>query len=169
MAMALTFDPDILDTLEERVVKDWKGYAWRVVIGLTEALRPNQRGARWNPPLTEALYCSLSEDLALKEIEALLDRQPVAITKRKVPYRLRVRLNRVIELETGAELEAFGVLQDELLGEDLTNAQRIGAAVAWLGIAGLIVPSARGDGQNLVIFTNCLDPGDIVEIDNGLE
>jgi hypothetical protein len=32
--------------------------------------------------------------------------------------------------------------------------QRVGGAIAWLGRDGLLVPSARADGVNLVIFPN---------------
>ncbi len=65
----MTFDPGLLDDLEAAVTEKWIGIAWRVVIGETPPLRSNQRGALWNPAGREALYCSLDETTAIKELE----------------------------------------------------------------------------------------------------
>lgn len=59
------FPPALLDALEAREMSDWHATAWRHVFEGTRPLRPNERGARWNPPGTEALYCSLDADTAI--------------------------------------------------------------------------------------------------------
>ena len=163
--MKRTFEPALLDSLEQNIREDWEGVVWRVVVGGTDPLRPNLRGARWNPPQTEALYCSMSEDLALTELETLLNRQPIPITKPRTVYKLNVRLSRVIEFRSGRELEAYGITREQLVGEEISKTRTIGNAVAWLGIAGFIVPSSRGEGHNLIVYTNCMSAEDAIDFE----
>ena len=51
-----------------------------------------------------------------------------------------------------ANLDALGVSTADYLSLNYTQTQKIGAAVAFLGCDGLVVPSARWDCENLVIF-----------------
>lgn len=78
MAPHRPFDPSVLDAIEESVV-EWRGKAYRQVFEGTDVLRANIRGARWNPPEVEALYCSLQSRTAAAEIDHLINRQPVPI------------------------------------------------------------------------------------------
>lgn len=159
-----TFDPEFLDFLEARAVDHWEGVVWRQVIGSSDPLRPNQRGARWNPPGLEALYCSLAEDTASAEIDFLISLQPVPIRKSRISIELEVNLTRVIDLRDASGLDAFGIERADFAGETHQVTRPIGRAVAWLGCAGLLVPSARHPGSNLVIFTNEMDPSDGIEV-----
>jgi len=155
-------DPRLLDTLE-RLEAAWQGMVWRQVIGDIDPLRANSRGARWNPPDTEALYCSLTREGAEVELRTVLSRQPIPVRRRLVPHRIRVSVARAADLRGGALAEA-GYEEDALTGEDWTAPQRIGAGAVWLGIAALIVPSARHGGGNVVVFVNELQPEDVVEL-----
>lgn len=47
--------------------------------------------------------------------------------------------------------------------EDLSVPQLVGGAVAWLECSGLLIPSARDAGDNLVVFVNNRGPGDAVD------
>jgi len=158
-----TFDPRFLDLLEENVVPSWSGRVWRQVLGNSDPLRANLRGARWNPPGTEALYCSLSPDTAEAEIDYLLSRQPVPTQEARVTIELTVDLTRVVDLQQIEPLEAFGIQRPDIVGMQYESPQLIGRAVAWLGCAGLLIPSARHPGSNLVIFTNAMAPGDTID------
>ena len=71
-----TFDPHLLDALEASTLEAVRGMVWRQILEPTSVLRPNQRGARWNPPGTEALYCSLDPATAAAEIDHLFSVQP---------------------------------------------------------------------------------------------
>jgi hypothetical protein len=66
-------------------------------------------------------------------------------------YRLRVALERTIQLGLG-DLGFLGVTEELLGAMDLIPCQRVGGAVAALGFDGLLAPSARHPGTNLVIF-----------------
>lgn len=163
--MIAIHEPRLLDRLEH-LEASWAGVAWRTVVGDTDPLRPNSRGARWNPLETEALYCSLTPDGAVSELRNMLDRQPVPVRKPLVPYRIDVRVKRAVDLRGGA-LAEVGLEEATLIDEDWTIPQRIGAGAAWLGIAALVVPSARHEAGNLVLFVNELLPDDVVELVSG--
>ena len=60
-------------------------------------------------------------------------------------------------------LEPLGIAPEMVLGEDLSTSQLIGGAVAWLECGGLLVPSARDEGANIVVFTRNLAPTDALE------
>ena len=67
-------------------------------------------------------------------------------------HTLRVSTNRTLRL-LHVDLEKFGVDMTQFSGRDHRRTQEIGAAVAFLNCDGLIVPSARWQCNNLVIFT----------------
>jgi RES domain-containing protein len=158
------FEPELLDALEDADIGPWQGTAWRQVFEGTPPLRPNQRGARWNPQDTEALYCALDPLTASAEIDYLVSLQPVPITKRRVIHELAVGLKRVADLSTDAALKTAGLSIDVINANGVDECRRIGAACAWLGFDGLLVPSARSDGTNLVVFVTNLDPDSAVEV-----
>jgi RES domain-containing protein len=152
------FDLDLLDAIEGSVEEDFEAMVWRQVVSGTDPLKTNSLGARWNPPGVEVLYCSLSARGAELELAALLDRQPRPVTRARYMHQLAVRLAKVARVTDSDAFTAAGVYRDSILGEDMTLSQRIGAAAEWLGLRGLIVPSARHDDGNLVIITNRLVP-----------
>ena len=158
----MTYDPLLLDALEDLVDK-WAGTVWRAVIEGTDPFRPNQRGARWNPPLVEALYCSLTPEAASKELEHILASQPVEVTRKRVVHKVTVRFKRVLDLREPDVLAEFGYGSDVILGDDHAPTQYLGGAIHWLGCVAVIVPSARHEGYNIVVFPNKMDESDSME------
>ena len=157
-------EPKLLDALEALVLPSgWDGEAWRRTFVDRDPLTPNSRGARWNPPGLDALYGSLTSVGAEAEHSSMLSRQPIPPSKAQHTFQLRVSLSKVADIRGSQELQALGFGSDELTGEDWTPAQRVGAAAAWLGIAALIVPSARHPDGNIVVFVNNLTPNDMVD------
>lgn len=148
-----TFDPDLLDALEAATHTQATGTVWRQVLAPSSVTRSNLRGGRWNPPNTEALYCSLDAATAAAEIDNLLAAQPVPITRQRYMYSLDIELGRVADLRTQHANERFAYQYDIANSDDCN---RIGAACAWLELSGLVVPSMRGDGANLVIYVDNL-------------
>jgi RES domain-containing protein len=138
---------------------------WRAVVGQTNPLRPNQRGARWNPADEEALYCSLTESCARAELAHVLSKQYPPVTKERKVYRMEIGLQRVLDLSDRSVLALFAD-GDDLFGDNQLPAQRIGRAVVVLECAAILVPSARCEGSNLVLYTNRLDvkAGDYYEL-----
>ena len=135
---------------------------YRQVFAGTDVLRANIRGGRWNPPEVEAVYCSLHSRTATAEVDHLIARQPVAIRTPRVTHTLSVALARVADLRDLAMLESYGITSDMMMGEDLSAPQLVGGAVHWLECAGMLIPSARDAGGNLVIFVNKMGPADVI-------
>jgi RES domain-containing protein len=126
----------------------------------TDALQENTRGGRWNPPDLAALYCSLIDEGARAEISYLASIQPVPISRPIVAHGLRVSLKRVADLKDLEPLAGCGITRELVVGSTWETAQKLGRAAAWLGCGGLLVPSARHDGINLVAFVNNLGTDD---------
>ncbi len=154
------FDPGLLDALEAGEVEAVIGTVWRQVLEPTSVMRPNQRGARWNPSGTEALYCALDPITAAAEVDHLLSAQSVPITRPRVTYALDVAISRVVDIRPDSWSRPFTYAYDPANAE---HCQTIGAAAAWLGCGGLLVRSLRSDGDNLVILMANLAVDDSAE------
>ena len=156
------FDPSLLDAIEQNV-GEWSGTAYRQVFEGTDVLRANIRGGRWNPPEVEAVYCSLHARTAAAEVDHLIARQPVPIRTPRITHTLSVTLASVADLRDLATLESNDITSDMMMGEDLSVPQLVGGAVNWLQCAGMLIPSARDAGDNLVIFVNNMGPTDVID------
>jgi len=59
---------------------------------------------------------------------------------------------RVVDLTATGTLDAVGLNSHDLTGDNLTACQNVGGAAAWLDYGGLLVPSVRRPGTNLVVL-----------------
>jgi RES domain-containing protein len=160
-------DPELLDAIEALVGPTRReAVAWRQTFSDRDPLIPNSRGARWNPPGVDALYCSLSEHGAAAEHARVISQEPVTKAKPLRMVRLRLSLGKVADLRNAEGLKELGFGPNELTGEDWGPAQVVGAAAAWLGIAAVVVPSARHTAGNIVVFVNNIGPDDLVDVDS---
>jgi RES domain-containing protein len=57
---------------------------------------------------------------------------------------------------TGDRYQQVGLTASDLVADDFAACQGVGGAVAWMGYDGLLVPSARADGGNIVILVDSL-------------
>jgi RES domain-containing protein len=146
------FPRGLLDQIASLPESAWEGEVWRHVFGDTHPTRQNTRGARWNPPDTAAIYTSLAKEVAVAEGEYLLSMQPVPVKVQRVVFRLKVRLESVVDASSPDVLRTLGIGPNELANAGQEQCRIVGGAVAHLGHDGLLVPSARTDGVNLVIY-----------------
>ena len=149
-----SFEPDrrIVRQLARLEPRPWSGMVWRHTLGTNPPDRTNTRGARWNPPGVEALYASLDRATVVAEGDHLLAVQPIAPNVRRVVHRLAVELSALVDLSDRELLAALGVDHDALTGDDHARCRAVGGAASFLELDGLIVPSARSAGLNLVIL-----------------
>lgn len=141
--------------LESLEAGPWEGTVYRVMLGEAPPERENTLGARWNPPEVAAIYTSLQAAAAIAEVEYNLARQPRPVRPdlKKTIYELEIRLSAVVNLSPALrDLEALGVGRSQLFADDLRATQEVGRSVTWFGYDGLFVPSARAEGDNLVIY-----------------
>jgi RES domain-containing protein len=151
-------DPELLDALERLGSSPFQGRVWRHMFNDHPPELANTRGARWNPAGVSAIYTSLEREVAFAEAQHAIDSQPVRPRpRRRVMYELELSLETVVDLTGGRHLE-IGLTDEELTSDDPSACQAVGAAVAWLGWDGLLVPSVRVDGSNAVILVDTLSP-----------
>ena len=158
-------ESDLLDRLEAiPPLSDWRGTVYRHVFGNTPPDRANTRGARWNPSDTPALYTSVAPEVALAEAAYLIGLQPIPPSAPRWLYRLDLALHSVLDLTQPGRLSVIGLHRRDLAVIGHAGCQRVGGLVAMLGHDGLLVPSARAYGSNLVVYPQNRRPGFSFEI-----
>lgn len=150
--MAFSPDPRIAEALARQPETQYDGDVWKHTLPKQPPEAANTRGARWNPPGVPAVYVALSRDTAIAEGQHLVRLQPVEVRGTRHIHRGHIVLRRVLDLRDPARLSPLGLSATDMRSNDQTACQRVGGTAEWLGIEGLIVPSARHDGANLVIF-----------------
>jgi RES domain-containing protein len=151
-------DPDLLDALEALEPARLDTFAWRVTWASRNPLTGGSGGGRWHPPNDfEALYTSLDPDVAIAEIYHHLSKAPVFSTSHVRINKLRVVAGRVLVFDTVESLVPLGMDPERFHRGDYTRTREIGSAARFLDLEGLVVPSARRAGSNLVLFPDRLD------------
>lgn len=133
----------------------WSGRVHRVMLNDYPPDRENTQGARWNPPDVAAIYTCFEPAVCIAEVEYNLTHQPRPVRPdlRKTLYEIEVTLAAVVDLTPLLpRLEEIGLGMAQLFADDMKASQEIGRLVTWFGYDGLIVPSARFEGRNLVIY-----------------
>lgn len=154
----MVFDPALLDRLQAIDPSPFEGIAFRHMFGDYPPDRENTRGARWNPTDVSAIYLSIERETAIAEGDHMIAVQPLRPRIRRTVYTVRLTLGSVLDLRGPGQLEALGVGPQELAGDDHSACRQVGGGVAWLGHDGLLVPSARSSGSNLVIYPDQRNP-----------
>lgn len=147
-------DPDLLDAIERLGCEALDGVTlWRHMFNDNPPELSNTRGARWNPAGLAAIYTSEDRETAIAEGQHAIDMQPLRPRARRFVYELRVSAQKVLRIDSD-DFASLGVDPTDLLSTEFAACQRVGAHAAFLGYDALIVPSARADGSNVVIFVN---------------
>lgn len=163
-------DPDLLERLEECAQRPFNGIVHRVVWADGSPLQGSSlaRG-RWNSPdgRFEVLNTSLEAEGAGAEFEAfwsLFEQRP---DKAALIWKLRVQLRQIVELDFDL-LAELGVQRSAYVSRRYARTQEISDGLNYLGCDGVIVPSARHDGRNLVVYMQNLHRESSVEEDGSL-
>jgi RES domain-containing protein len=163
-------EPATLDGLEDAQIDLGEVTAYRVLAlrpgqdraTATDFVKENTLGARWNPPGVAAIYSSLERETAGAEGAHLMSvNNP---TGRFQLGELSLHLVRVVDLRTEERLASVRVTREDVESSDHTACRLIGSACAWLGMSGLLVPSARRWPEtNLVIYPGNLEGPEFIE------
>jgi hypothetical protein len=142
----------LLDALDSIQGEKFEGEVWRVTWAGRDPLAGSSSGGRWSPDNAfEVLYTSLKRDGALAEIYFHLSRAPVFSSSHMLINRIAVSLSNVLRL-SAEQLQEIGVADPLATRIDYEKSQPIGSAAHLLEFDGLIVPSARWDRSNLILF-----------------
>jgi hypothetical protein len=148
-------DRVILDALEALDPEPFRGPVWRITRKGREPLRGAAAHGRWSPSGEfEVLYTSMVREGALAEIGYRLSLQPVWPSRIEHEiHRIDAAAERTLRFADTASLAPLGVDTAQYRNFDYAATQAIAAAANFLGFDGLIVPNARYECSNLVIFT----------------
>lgn len=147
-------DPELLDALERLGSEALENATvWRHMFNDNPPELSNTRGARWNPAGLAAIYTSEHRETAIAEGQHAMDMQPIRPTAKRFVYELRVSAKKALRIRR-SDLPTLGLAESDLESTDFSACQRVGAHAAFLEYDAIIVPSARADGANIVIFVN---------------
>jgi len=146
------YSSELLDALSALSSSTWEGTIFRHTFGSVPPEKENQLGARWNPAEVPAIYSSLQPETAIAEVEFHISLQPFRPTTERRVHRIQVRVPDVIELTDWQILERLGVSRASFEAIEPPSCKEVGGAAAFLGHGGILVPSARFPGVNLVIY-----------------
>lgn len=154
MPSARIHDRVLLDALEALDPEPFQGEVWCVTRKGREPLRGAAANGRWSSGgECEVLYTSLVRDGALAEIGYRLSLEPVWPSRIEHEiHEMGVEADRVLRFADIPALAPLGIDPARYRSFDYAASQAIAAAANFLGFDGLIVPNARFDCANLVIF-----------------
>ena len=156
-------DHRLLDALGSLEAEAFEGVAWRAVRDGRDPLQGSSVRGRWSPGHFDVLYTSLEPDGALAEVYFHLSRQPVFPSQlRYWLYELNVKTKETLRLANTESLIGLGVEEARYRELLYSRTQAISDAAQFMGFDGLIVPNARWNCLNLVLF---VDTVDLEEID----
>jgi RES domain-containing protein len=112
-------------------------------------------GGRWNPPDSfSTIYLALEPQTTVSEFYRLAARQgraPEDFLPRRM-YRYEVNLEAVLDLRDPVSRASLNLSDTDLRANGATQCQEIGESVHYLGLEGVIAPSATGEGTVLAVF-----------------
>lgn len=148
-------DRTILDALEAVGPEPFRGTVWRVTRKGREPTRGAAANGRWSATGEfEVLYTSLERHGALAEIGHRLSLEPVWPSRIEHEiHSLRVEAERALRFDDLASRAALGIDVARYRNFEYAATQALAAAAHFLEFDGLIVPNARFDCANLVLFT----------------
>jgi hypothetical protein len=149
-------DRVVLDALEALDPEPFRGGVWRVTRKGREPLRGSAASGRWSRSGEfEVLYTSLERDGALAEIGYRLSLEPVWPSRiEHEVHAIDVSAERVLRFADTASLALLGVDIARYRTFEYGATQAIATAAHFLEFDGLIVPNARFECTNLIIFVD---------------
>jgi RES domain-containing protein len=160
-------DPALLDALDAFHRVPYDGDTWRVVRRGRDALLGSATGGRWDPALFDVLYTSLDPDGAVAEVHFHLSRQPVFPTKiRYGLHRIKVTTARTLRFANLDALVPLGVEPARYREVLYPRTQAIADAAYFLGFDSIIAPNARWSCNNLILFTDQIEPAALELLDS---
>lgn len=165
-------DKDLLDALERLEQERFSGTAWRSIRQGRDPLQCWRAGGRWDDRSFDVLYCSLDRQGAIEERRFhLFKGQPLPPSRISHElFELTVSLSAAIRFESltalesvGLEVARYGALSYADSSSEYPTSQKIAEACFFLGADGIVVPNARHDSLNVIVFCD-QDPAPQVSV-----
>ena len=152
-------DDRLLDVVGAFEGQPFDGTMWRVVRTGRDVLDGSRGSGRWNTSEMSVLYGAAEQNGAIAEINFHLNLGQSVFPSRMRHdlFELAVKARRTLMLADMEQLKRLGVDDSRYRELLYIRTQEIGAAAAFLGFDGLIVPSARWNCQNIILFLDVID------------
>jgi RES domain len=158
-------DPELLDRLASLEQSQFLGEVWRATRQGQNPTAFSYNGGRWAPPSSyqsvPTLYTSLTRQGAIAEMTSWLNLLVPRPSKPITVHRLQVTASQVVSLtmqiigQLGVDTKNYAERNYVAMFETPpSRTQEVGAALSFLEIDGVLVPSARAGTQNLVLYDN---------------
>lgn len=160
-------DPALLDALSNLPVEEFEGRVFRTTGELADPVAFSQNGGRWamisdREGGCPILYTSTTSEGAIAEVASYLGLLTPIPRKDLRVHELALSLDKTLRVAV-ADFAQLGIEPDSYMDRNYLQTQKVGAAINFLELDGLIAPSARWDCNNIMIF------GDNHSLDKGLE
>lgn len=168
--MSSDLDEDIVEQVDALGATSWSGTVYRYTSASRDALSgegARLNGGRWNPRslfptvyLAEPFPACVSE---FKRMAHAAGMPPEAIVARGyLAHTITVTELPVLDLRTAEALDRVGLQRSDIEDQnDWTACQAVGHAAWFLERAGVLAPSATGEGTVLAAFEERLAPGQL--------
>ena len=159
----------IIDVLSRRTTLEFAGEVFRATRLNADPLAPSSNGGRWAPPGEadagfSVLYTSLEKNGAIAEVASFLaDQTPLPREQELKVTRLAVTAPKTMTF-VEADFPSLEIDSVRFGERDYERTQKIGAALIFLGIDGLVAPSARWGCSNLMIYSDNHSLNDKLEV-----
>ena len=159
--MSSVRDNRLLDALEALSTESYSGIVWRSVRAGRPPGECSRSGGRWDDKSFDVLYTSETREGAIEERRFhLFKGQPIAPSRIqyelfKIPVVLKntLRLSSVDLLSTlGLNVAKYGSVSYAGRESEYPSSRQIAEAAFFIGADGIVVPNARHDSLNLIIF-----------------
>lgn len=170
-------DNSLIDALEALSSEEFNDRVWRVVRQGRDPILGSSAQGRWDDGSFDVLYTSTVREGAIAEMYFhLMKGQPVMPSRMAFNlYEIEAHVLRALRLINITELANLGVSVSDFgrnvfpdHKNEYPRTQEIAEAAHFLDYQGLIVPNARWDCDNVVIFSDRIEPADIsIENEHG--
>nr|WP_306265661.1 RES family NAD+ phosphorylase [Pararhizobium sp. IMCC3301] len=170
-------DSAVIDAIEGVEPLAFHGTVWRVTRAGRNPTQCSRSGGRWDDGTFDVLYTSAARRGAISELKFHIMRgQPVFPSL--VSYRLfeiEIAMDRALKLldlealaKVGLDTSRYGQLSYHDRQVEYPRSQDIGEVAHFLEYDGLVVPSARHDCLNVIVFCDRVSPHSVsVKTDHG--
>lgn len=120
-------------------------------------------GGRWNPPGISTIYLAQPAEASAAEFLKIANAQPGGpeAFERPLLHTVEVSRLRALDLRREEHLLEVGLTLADVGDEDQADCQEIGHAASYLGLQGVLAPSATGVGIVIAVYDANLQPGQL--------
>lgn len=160
------FSAELAQAIDDLGPSTWSGIGYRHTSPRRNALSGAGAaisGGRWNPTGVSTVYLVAPRETCLAEFHRMAEGQGKGVVSflPRTIHRVAVTNLVVLDLRSDEALSPVGLAQTDLAGP-WPQCQAVGAAAQFLGLGGVVAPSATREGLVIAVFETHVRPGQLV-------